>query len=111
LARGGIATDRVLQVKNVNEFIRLATQVLSGRWYRGDYSDPHAAPLHGFDQTGEIAISGEQHHLIDVRRDLHSIDGKLDVYVAPDLATTLMIDELKSFLRNIASGLTLSSIG
>ena len=100
LARGGIAADGVLQVKNVDEFICLATQVLSRRWHRGDYSNPHAAPLHGLDQTGEIAIPGEQHHLIDVRRDLHSIDGKLDVYVAPDLAATLMIDEFFARLCN-----------
>ena len=53
----------------------------------------HAAALHRLDQRAEIAVAGEQHHVIDVRRDLHGIDGELDVHVALDLAAAGLVDE------------------
>ena len=33
-----------------------------------DHGDAHAAALHRFDQRAEIAVAGEQHHVVDVRR-------------------------------------------
>ena len=63
----------------------------------GRYGNPHAAPLHGFDQTGEVAISGEQHHLIDRGGGGGGGGGG---GVAPDLATIPMIDEFFARLCN-----------
>jgi hypothetical protein len=39
-----------------------------------------------FDQRSEIAIAGKQHDLIDMLRDLHGVDSKLDIHVALHLA-------------------------
>jgi hypothetical protein len=58
----------------------------------GHDDDTHAAPLHRVDERAEIAVSGEQHHPIDMRRNLHGIDGKLDVHVALNFAPPALID-------------------
>ena len=52
-----------------------------------------AAPLYRLDQGTEVTVAGEQHHLVDMRCDLHGIDRKLDVHVALDLAAAGLIDE------------------
>ncbi len=97
-ALGRIAADLVLQLDDVDELIGLAAQLVGdhrrlGRDRRHD-NDAHAAPLHRLDQPAEVAVAGEQHHLVDVRRHLHGIDGKLDIHVAFDLASAGLVDEL-----------------
>ena len=49
--------------------------------------------LHGFHQRAEIAVAGEQHHVVDRAGDLHGIDRELDVHVALDLAAAGLVDE------------------
>ena len=50
--------------------------------------------MHRLDQRAEIAVTGKQHHLIDMLGKLHGIDRKLDIHVALDLAPTADVDEL-----------------
>ena len=92
-----VAADLVLQLDDVDELVGLAAQFVGDhRRLRRDgrhHDDAHAAPLHRLDQRAEIAVAGEQHHLVDMRRDLHGIDRKLDVHVALDLAAAGLIDE------------------
>src|SRR5262249_32641865 len=96
-AFAGIAADFVLQLDDIDKLIGLPAQFVGHhRWLRGNGGYDHnadAAPLHRLDQAGEIAVAGEQNHLIDMRRNLHGIDRKLDVHVALDLAPTGLIDE------------------
>ena len=40
----------------------------------GDYADAPPAPLHRLDQAAEIAIAGEDHHMIDTRAHFHPLD-------------------------------------
>ena len=93
----GIAADLVLQFDDIDELIGLAAQLVGNhrrlRRNGGDDHDADAAALHRLDQRAEIAIAGEQHHLIDVRREFHGIDRELDVHIAFDLAPAGLIDE------------------
>jgi hypothetical protein len=50
--------------------------------------------LHRLDQGAEVAVTREQHHLVDVLGELHGVDGKLDFHVALDLAMAAGVDEL-----------------
>jgi hypothetical protein len=56
--------------------------------------------LHCLDQRAEIAITGKQHHLIDLPGELHGIDRKLDIHVTLDLASAAGVDELLGRLRD-----------
>src|SRR6516162_4582656 len=93
----GIAADLVLQFEDIDKLIGLPPQFVGHhRRLRGNGGYDHdadAAPLYRLDQAGEIAVAGEQDHLIDMRRNLHGIDRKLDVHVALDLAPTGLVDE------------------
>ena len=60
---------------------------------RGHNCHAHALPLHGLDQRAEVAVSGEQHHVIDRAGDFHGVDRELDVHAAFDLAAAGLIDE------------------
>ncbi len=44
-------------------------------------------------QRAEIAIAGEQHHLVDMLGEFHGIDRKLDVHIALHLAAARGVDE------------------
>src|SRR5215470_9657767 len=95
---GRVAADLRLQFNDVEEHVRLPAQFVGDhRWLSRDgrdHGDAYAAALHGFDQRTEIAVAGEQHHVIDVAGDLHRIDRELDVHVALDLAAAGLVDEL-----------------
>jgi hypothetical protein len=58
------------------------------------------AALHGLHQRAEVAVAGEQHHVVEVRGQLQRVDRQLDVHVALDLATTRRVDELLGRLRH-----------
>jgi len=77
-ALGRIAADLRLQLDDVEKDIGLAAQLVGHhrrlRRDGGDHGDAHAAPLHRLDQRAEVAVAGEQHHVIDRARDLHGID-------------------------------------
>src|SRR5215470_5902989 len=92
-----VATDFRLQLSDVEENIGLPPQLVRyhgwlGRNRRGD-RDPYAPALHRLDQRAKVAVTGEQHHMIDVPGDLHGIDGKLNVHVAFHLAAAGLINE------------------
>ena len=96
-AFAGVTADLGLQLGNVEEHVGLASQLVRdhrrlGRHRRSD-GDAHAAPLHRLDQRAEIAVPGKQHHVVDVRGDLHGVDRELDIHVAFDLAAAGLIDE------------------
>jgi hypothetical protein len=67
---GGIAAELGLQFHEVGEDVGLAPQFVGDhRWLarnRRDHGDADAAALHGLDQRAEIAVTGEQHDLIDM---------------------------------------------
>ena len=56
--------------------------------------------LQRFDQRAEVAVAGEEHDVVDVRRHLHGVDGELDVHVALDLAAAGRVGELLGGLRH-----------
>ena len=89
--------DLGLQFDDVEEMVGLPAQLVGDhrRLGRdgGNDGDAHAAPLHRLDQRAEVAVAGEQHHVIDVGRDFHGVDGELDVHVALDLAPAGLVDE------------------
>jgi hypothetical protein len=66
---GGIAAELGLQFHEVGEDVGLAPQFVGDhRWLprnRRDHGDADAAVLHGLGQRAEIAVTGEQHDLID----------------------------------------------
>jgi hypothetical protein len=72
---------------------RSSSAIIEGWLTSVETRDVHAAPLDRLDQGTEIAIAGEQHHLINVFSDLHSINGKLDVHVALNFAAASGIDK------------------
>ena len=55
---------------------------------RADHRHAQPLALHGLDQAAEVAVTGEQHDVIEVFGHLQDIDGQLDVHVALDLAST-----------------------
>ena len=55
-------------------------------------------PLHGLDQRSEVAVAGEQNHVVDMPGHLHRVDRELNVHIALDLAAAEKIDE---FLRRL----------
>src|SRR6516165_9823231 len=92
-----ITADLALQPNDVDELVGLATQLLSDhrrlRRDGGHDDHAHAAPLHRLDERTEVAVAGEQHHLVDVWRDLYGVDCELNIHVAFDLALSALIDE------------------
>src|SRR5229473_938658 len=95
---GGIAADLRLQLDDVHEYIRLPAQLVGNHrrlgGHGGNHGDPHAAALHRFDQGPEVAVAGEQHHVVDRPGDFHGVHGELDIHVALDLAPAGLVDEL-----------------
>ena len=96
-ALGRVAADLRLQLDDVEEDVGLAAQLVGDHRRLGrdgrDHRHAHAAALHRLDQRAEIAVAGEQHHVVDVPGELHGIDRKLDVHVAFDLAAAGLVDE------------------
>jgi len=60
----------------------------------------HSPPLHGLDQRAEVAVTGKQHHLVDMLGDFHRVDRDLDTHVAFDFATAFAIVKLFRGFRN-----------
>src|SRR5271166_774681 len=96
-AFGGFAPNLRLQVPKVYEKVGLPSQLVCDHWrMRGDAGydgDTYALALHRLDQTAEVAVARDKHHLVDMLRELHGVDGKLDVHVALHLSTPRGIDE------------------
>src|SRR5258708_12570593 len=80
-----IAADSGLQIRQVSEYVRLATQFVGNHWRlarnRRDHGDANTASLHGFDQRAKISVAGEKHDVIDAVGKFHRVDCKLDVHV------------------------------
>ena len=97
-AFGRVAAELGLQLDEVGEDVGLAAQLVGDHRRlagdRGNHGDPHAAALNGLDQGAEVAVTREQHHLVDVLGELHGVHGELDVHVALDLAAAGGVDEL-----------------
>ena len=75
---GRVASDFRLQLDDIQEDIGLAAQLVGHhRWLGGNSGHngyAHTAPLYRLDQGAEIAVAGEQHHVIDRARDFHRVD-------------------------------------
>jgi len=82
----------------VDELVGLAAQLVGDhRRLDGDrrhHRDLDAAALQRLDEVAEIAVAGEQHDVVDARREFHRVDRQLDVHVALDLPTAGRIGEL-----------------
>ena len=94
---GRVAADLLAHLHDVGEDVGLPAQLVGHhrRLRRDGRNDrhPHAAALHRLDQRTEIAVAGEQHHVVDVGREFHGIDCELDIHVAFDLAAAGLVDE------------------
>src|SRR6056297_3225710 len=75
------AADHLLEVVELDEVVGLTAQLVrdhrrlaaDGR----DHGDAHALTLQALDQRFEIAVAGEEHDVIDPRRELHGVDAQL----------------------------------
>ena len=96
--------DILLQVGKVDELIGLAAKLVGNhgrlRRERRHHADAFALMLQRLHEGAEIAVSGEQHDMIEMVGELHCIDGKLDIHVALDLAPPGSVGELFGWLRN-----------
>ena len=96
-ALGRVAADLLAHLDDVGEDVGLPAQLVGDhrRLRRDGRNDrhPHAAALHRLDQRAEIAVAGEQHHVVDMGREFHGIDRELDVHVALNLAAAGLVDE------------------
>ncbi len=94
---GRVAADLGLQLDEVGEDVGLAPQFVGDHRRlarnRRDHGHADAAALHRFDQRAEIAVTGEQHDLVDMFGEFHGIDRELDIHVALDLAAAGGVDE------------------
>ncbi len=101
---GGVAADLGLQFDDVEKDVGLPAQFVGDhrrlRRDRRDHRDADAAALHRLHQRTEIAIAGEQHHVIDVRGKFHCIDREFDVHIALNLAAAGLVDEFLGGLGN-----------
>ena len=75
------------QVGQVDEGVGLAAQVVGGhrrlRLDGGDHGHPHALALHRLDQPAEVAVAGEQHHVVDVRPAISIMSTAISMSMSP----------------------------
>src|SRR5690606_27692147 len=90
--------DALFHIFQLDEEVGLAAQLVGDhRWLRfdrADDADAHALTLDRFDETAEIAITGEQDRMVDIFRKLHHVDGELDVHITLVFAPPGGIGEL-----------------
>ena len=95
---GRVAANFGFQLHQISEDIGLAPQFVGNqrRLTRNRRNDGHPDPatLQRLDQGAEIAITGEQHDLVDMFREFHGIDCEFDIHVALHLAAAAGVDEL-----------------
>ena len=77
--------------------VRLSTQFVGdhgrlGLQRRHD-TDPAATHLQGAHQRTEVAVTGEQHDMVQILDEAHGVDRQLDVHVAFDLAAAQRVGE------------------
>ena len=98
VARRGLAADDRLEIGKVDELVGLAAQLIGdhgrARLQHGDDADAFAPELQVGDEAAEVAVAGEQHDVIERRRELDCLHRELDVHVALDLAATGGVGEL-----------------
>jgi len=84
--------------RQVEEGIRLAPQLIGDHGGLGadggDHGHPDPAPLHRFDQPAQIAVAGEDHHMVEMRAEVEHVDRHLDVHAALDPAPPGGVGEL-----------------
>src|SRR5690242_10413307 len=97
-ARPAFAHDHGLQFFEFDEIVCLPAQLVRDHWWLradgGDDADSPAFLLRRFNETAEVAISGENDDVIDHLRHFHDVDGKFDVHVALDAPPSLAVGEL-----------------
>jgi hypothetical protein len=93
---GRVAADLGFQLHQIGEDVGLAPQFVGNqrRLSRNRRNDGHPDPatLQRPDQGAEIAITGEQHDLVDMFGEFQGIDREFDIHVAPHLATAAGVD-------------------
>ena len=91
------ARDDAAQCLKLNELVRLTAQFISDhrrmRTRRRDNRDAFTLALYGINHATEITVAGEKHDMVDARRKLHRVDGKLDIHIAFDAAAALRVGE------------------
>jgi hypothetical protein len=60
----------------------------------GHHRHPEAAALQGLHQPPEVAVAGEQHHVVQVRGEVQRVHRHLDVHAALDPAAPGGVREL-----------------
>jgi len=97
---GRIAAYLGLQFREIGEDVGLAPQLIGNHRRPGgnarNHGDTNTVALHRLHERAEIAVTREQHHLVDALGELHGIDRELYVHVASDLATTTSVDKFLS---------------
>src|SRR5690606_26388804 len=88
----GVAADLGLQGHQVDEMVCLTAQIVRNhRGLRGHgRDDGHLAPpsLKGFDESAEVAVTRENHVVVDNVSKYCRVHGQFNAYVALYLATT-----------------------
>ena len=72
---------------------RRSSATIGGRVESVEMTMTRLPGLDSVDQRAEIAVTGEQHHLIDIPSELHDVDRELDIHVALDLAAPHEVGE------------------
>ena len=92
-----VARDQRREFRELDEVVGLAAQLVGHHRRRGldgaDHRDAQAPALHRLDQAAEVAVAGEQDHVVKVLGHLQHVDGELDVHVALDLAAAHGVGE------------------
>ena len=100
----GIARDQGREFGELDEIVGLSAQLIGHHRRRrldgADDRDPQTAALHGLDQPAEVAVAGEQDHMVQMLGHLQDVDGELDVHVALDLAAAHGVGEFLGRLRH-----------
>ena len=74
----GIASNLETQFPEIDEDVCLSPQLVRNHWrLTGDArqdGDTYATTLHRLDQWAKVTVTREQHHLIDMPGQVHSMD-------------------------------------
>ena len=98
------ALDLGGELVELDELVRLTPQFVGNHRRlgpdRGHDGCAHAFALHSFDQRAEVAVAGEQNHVIDPVDHFHHVHRQFDVHVALHLAAAGAVGEFFSRFGN-----------
>lgn len=102
LARFARRARKLLEVLQIDELVRLPSQIIGGAFDRGDHSDTHAETLNRLNKRSEIAGAGKEDHVIDgigVAGHGEHVDSDFDLHAALHTLAALIVGVFLDRLR------------